>query len=123
MTTNKKLLLTIFGLTAISLAIGLPPSREEKPVETIKVGNYCDYMPCKVCGAPGTPPCPEQTTSGWLCCNDALTVCGPAGDTDCPGMWLWCDDYVDDGTGPIECLDEYGQGLVAETGDDQAIVR
>lgn len=75
--------------------------------------NYCDVQPCPVCDPSGSdptvPPCP--TDSGWLCCDDALTVCGPgSGDGSCPGMDLWCDYYETSADGYSTCFDVHGQG-------------
>jgi hypothetical protein len=86
--------------------VAQPVSGEEKV-------KLCDVKDCPVCEVvdldPRIPECP--TDSGWLCCNNELTVCGPgSGDGSCPGIDYWCDYYETDESGFSVCWDEWGQG-------------
>ena len=111
--TNRQLLATLG--TALLLGSGMivvtgVPGTGEAPKEKM---HLCDYKDCPVCEVedldPRIPECP--TDSGWLCCNDELTVCGPgSGDGSCPGIDYWCDYYETDESGFSECWDEWGQG-------------
>jgi len=110
--TNRQKSFSIASLLAV-LVLGGVVGGDALRDPTGKSVYLCDYIDCPVCDPEGTdptlPPCP--TDSGFLCCNDELTICGPGlGNGSCPGIDMWCDYYETSDDGFSECWDDFGQG-------------